>query len=646
MVEEDKKLKKSTRPRKKRKIYSCESCRKFKTRCDFEPSEGKCYRCRMLNLECSLTNDPELTTKFPQVAINNSTKPRIDDLEARVEDMDKKLDIILSKLGEVTSLLNMNTTTTRENTVDHSLTVGFSNATNSLKLQEPPLNLIRDIDSRLFPEKNGNSKSASIEKAKRPYVVARLAFWEYFKQHEELCLELSHQFLIKSHFWIIPGGLKEIDKEYVQKHCFITSVFTIIAMGFDENDKYEKEQEALYPLVEHLLTNTLTMFEKLTDHDIEALLYCCMYRFTRKSKRYRQLSFNPLVLCNFAINSFLNIADFHKLKERVILEETYDSTDLFHLRILNSLTACKLQLSIGFSIFTYQDPFIKELNNLIAKFPQANFRDDIKLSEINLSDVVNAIFLNFKDYFRNFSTVFKQGGNRDRNDESLLVFPELDYWLKNWEELLSKDNGGILWFSYDFFYIMICRSFITEFYQPTLASNVEFLEAVLTTMKHYCISLLNGFLKLPSSLIKGAPIITTNQVVYACLTLCDYLHKFSSTERQQTLNLCTKIYWHLNAIGEKRNEATENVAVIIKSLIDTSKQKLNSSYKQSEEVQTTPAFLRMDQSPTESVSHNNFSIPDVNQFNTFEDFFQDFFDNLQPTAQHMFSTRRSSTTSK
>ena len=137
---------------------------------------------------------------------------------------------------------------------------------------------------------------------------------------------------MKSHFWIIPGGIKSIDREFVEKHCFITSVFTIIAMGFDENDKYEKEQEELYPLVEHLLTNTLTMFEKLIDHDIEALLYCCMYRFTRKSKRYRQLSFNPLVLCNFAINSLLNIVDFHKIKERVLLEEQYNGCLLYTSR--------------------------------------------------------------------------------------------------------------------------------------------------------------------------------------------------------------------------------------------------------------------------------------------------------------------------
>ncbi|CAH01091.1 Urc2p [Kluyveromyces lactis] len=624
------------RPRKKRKTYSCELCRKFKTRCDFEPSEGKCYRCRMLNLDCSLTNDPELNIKFPQVAANESSNNRTEQLEAHVRDMDRKMDIILSKLGEVTSLLNMNNSATRENTVDHSFNTAYISTTNGLKLQEPPLQLIQDIDTRLFPHQD-NSESANLEKAKRPYVVARLAFWDYFKEHENVCLELSHQFLMKSHFWIIPGGIKSIDREFVEKHCFITSVFTIIAMGFDENDKYEKEQEELYPLVEHLLTNTLTMFEKLIDHDIEALLYCCMYRFTRKSKRYRQLSFNPLVLCNFAINSLLNIVDFHKIKERVLLEEQYNGIDLYHLRILNSLTACNLQFSIGFGTFTNQDPFIKELNNLIAKFPQSNFRDDIKLSEINLSDVVNGIFLNFKNYFWSFFNIFKQGGNRDRNDDAILVFPELDYWLKNWEELLSKDNGGILWFSYDFFYVMICRCFIMEFYQQTLAQNTQFLDSILLTMKQYCVSLLHGFLKLPPSLIKGAPIITTNQVVYACLTLCDFLHKFNAKERQQTLNLCTKIYWHLNAIGEKRNEATENVAVIIKSLIDTGKKKMFSSPDSSNSKTSPNEFARVEGLQQTSEIPQTFSIPDVNRFNSFEDFFQDFFENLQPTAQHLFS---------
>lgn len=792
------------KPRKKRKTYSCGVCRKFKTRCDFEPLVGKCHRCNVLRLECSLTKEREeeilaavestskttlapaslVSGQLPALAAANpvvandavvvapvaaTLSSRLNKLESSVGSLNSKLDLALMLLqGSNSAISNLKNLTSskagmgdRNATYDDddddddddaadghdhsdsdsastsaSASVGdhdrderngrglasesdahlpphfkessqtpthnFSkNFVNGIKLQEPPLKLISDIDERLFPTK-AQSQQDILAKTQRPFVVARFNFLKYFNQHEQLCLDLSRDFLVKSHFWIIPGGIKEINRTYVEKHLFITSVFTIIAMGFDENNKYEKEQEQLYPLVERFLTNTLTMFEKLTDHDIEAILYCSMFNISRKSKRHRQLKFNSLVLCNFAVNSVLNIVDFHKIKERVLINEEYSALDLYHLRILNSLTACRLQYSIGSGNFTIQDDMLKEFNNLTAKFPQANFGDDIKISEINLGDIVNGIFLNFKAYFKGFSKRFRaetrshadrnrdvaggatddggKGGkdgngnnSHNGNDASAqelecLVIPELEYWLKNWDELLSKDGGGVLLFAYDFYYSMICRSFLTEFFEEEFQNDVVYFKCALKTMKRYCFSLLDGFLKLPPSLIKGAPAITLHQLVYACLTLCDFLHCFDVAERQQVLNLCTKIYWHLNTIGEKLNEATDNVGKIIKSLIDTSKRKARVSGRSAAprntkrgSPSTTPGFQQSVQSSSalqgskagspqsarsvnsqgsgaDSLAAASFNMPDVDQFNSFEDFFQDFFDNLKPTTQSMFST--------
>nr|Q6YFE6.2 RecName: Full=Uracil catabolism protein 2 [Lachancea kluyveri]AAO06875.2 pyrimidine regulating protein [Lachancea kluyveri] len=707
------------KPRKKRKTYSCGVCRKFKTRCDFEPLVGKCHRCNVLRLECSLTKEREeeilaavestskstlapaslVSGQLPALAAANpvvandavvvapvaaTLSSRLNKLESSVGSLNSKLDLALMLLqGSNSAISNLkNLTSSKAGMGDRNATYDddddgdddghdhsdSDNFVNGIKLQEPPLKLISDIDERLFPTK-AQSQQDILAKTQRPFVVARFNFLKYFNQHEQLCLDLSRDFLVKSHFWIIPGGIKEINRTYVEKHLFITSVFTIIAMGFDENNKYEKEQEQLYPLVERFLTNTLTMFEKLTDHDIEAILYCSMFNISRKSKRHRQLKFNSLVLCNFAVNSVLNIVDFHKIKERVLINEEYSALDLYHLRILNSLTACRLQYSIGSGNFTIQDDMLKEFNNLTAKFPQANFGDDIKISEINLGDIVNGIFLNFKAYFKGFSKRFRAEtrGHADRNRDCLVI-PELEYWLKNWDELLSKDGGGVLLFAYDFYYSMICRSFLTEFFEEEFQNDVVYFKCALKTMKRYCFSLLDGFLKLPPSLIKGAPTITLHQLVYACLTLCDFLHCFDVAERQQVLNLCTKIYWHLNTIGEKLNEATDNVGKIIKSLIDTSKRKAQVSGRLAVPRNTkrgspsmTPGFQQSVQSSSalqgskagspqsarsvnsqgsgaDSLAAASFNMPDVAQFNSFEDFFQDFFDNLKPTTQSMFST--------
>ncbi|SCV02887.1 LANO_0G00848g1_1 [Lachancea nothofagi CBS 11611] len=735
----------STRkPRKKRKTYSCGVCRKFKTRCDFEPMIGRCHRCNVLNLECSLTKEREeeilaaietssgttLSTastdshtqqsaqksSWASQPVASTLNNRLNKLEANLSSLNSKLDLLVMLAQGTNSAATTSTTKNKvsvnladSNLQDKPYSTGDEYSVksddsddriddrdsllpatkedshtysrdyhkvdlNGLKLQEPPLKLISDIDERLFPTK-AKSEKDRIAKTQRPFVVARSNFFKFFNQHEQLCLYLSRDFLVKSHFWIIPGGVKEINRPYVERHVFITSVFAIIAMGFDENNKYEDEQEIMYPLVERLLTNTLTMFERLTDHDIEAILYCSMFNVSRKSKRHRQMKFNSLVLTNFAISSLLNIVDFHKIKERVLMEEDYDALDLYHLRILNSLTACRLQYSIGYGSFLVPDELLKDFNNLTARYPQANFGDDIKISEINLSEIVNHIFLNFKSYFKNFTIAFKakhkdskstprsksSEGTTSRIPDDPLTFPELEYWLKNWDELLSKDGGGVLLFAYNYYYIMICRSFLTEFYEE-YQNDLYFFKSVLKTMKTYCFTLLDGFLKLPSSLIKGAPVITVYQLVFACLTLCDFLHFFNASERQQILNLCTRIYWHLHTIGEKLNEATENVGKIIKSLIETGKKKVNTG---SEALASTDnhllgthsspyaplqTILNNVESPksvmsatshasgAESTTAASFNMPDVDQFNSFEDFFQDFFENLKPTTQTIFSS--------
>ncbi|CCD25768.1 Urc2p NDAI_0F04500 [Naumovozyma dairenensis CBS 421] len=700
---------KNKRPRKKRKISSCDVCRKFKTRCDFEPSLGKCHRCKVLDLECSLDENGTESNTYEKY----SADKRLLNLENEVKSLNAKIDTIISLLQDSKNSYenadqlskasnNEGTSSTGTTLLDENTELSTVESTETItlqggyKLKDPPLKLINGIDERLFPSIATN-KQDQIAREQRPSAVARVDFLKFYEKHQLLCHKLSKEFLVRSHFWIIPGGMKDLSEEFIHQHLFITSVFTIIAMSFADNDKYAKEQETLYPLVERLLTNTLTMFEKLIPHDIEAILYCAMFHISRKAKRYRQLKFNSLVLINFAMFSLLKIVDFHKIKERVLIKEECNLDDLYHLRILNSLTACHIEYCISYGEISPQDSRNKEFNHLIAKFPQSNFGDDIKLSEINLGEIVNNIFLDFKSYFTNFMDIYDKtktkaqsagGTNPSLHKKEMLIFPELNYWLKNWEELLAKDGGGVLLFTFDYYHILICRSFFSE-YLVDMKKSPMFLNDALHTMKEHSFSLLRGFLRLPTSLIKGAPIFTTSELVYACLTLCDFLHWFDPTERQQVLSICTRVYWHLNTIGEKLNEATDNVGKIIKSIIDTSKKRVSLGHypspmkahvplmtkakigdhlpkdsrsksniisqnhtdanKESIDIhkfmssvdlttQEGIKILKSHKSNMENVTARNFHMPDVDKFSSFEDFFQDFFTNLKPNSQKIFST--------
>ncbi|CAR29052.1 ZYRO0F18018p [Zygosaccharomyces rouxii] len=678
------------KPRKKRKTFSCALCRKFKTRCDFEPLVGKCHRCNVLQLDCSLTRDREDeiiaaieesskssiktgTAENPlaehssndgNVVMGGNTvrnpltrtlNNRLNRLEEGFNNVNSKLDLLVMLL-QGNSGVNPLSRMGDEFSDDDSNNTEVPNGSKLVqfpKLKETPLKLIRDLDERLFPTRITSEKD-KIAKKSRPFVVARVNFLEFFERHRKLCLDLSKEFLVRSHSWIIPGGIKEIGEEYAYRHVFITSVFTIIAMSFDDNEKYAEEQEVLYPLVERLLTNTLTMFDKLIPHDIEAILYCCMFNVSRKTKRHRQLQFNSLVLSNFAIDSLLSILDFDEIRRRVLELEQYDMEDLYHLRILNSLSACKLEYSICYGNFSPMNDTLKDLNNLTAKFPQAIFGDDIKISEVNLGNIINTLFQDFESFFNSTKRNFLRDHQKDSDDdtEGILVFQEFKFWLKNWEELLSKDEGGVLQLTFDFYHIVICRSFISE-YLDQMEDFPLFLSYTLNTMRKHSFALLKSFLKLPPFLIRGAPILTSHQLLYACLALYDYLHWFDHSDRQKVLNICTRVYWHLNNIGEKMNEATDNVGKIIKSLIDSSKYRVG--------VQQFSLDHGLKEIPTKNVVAGNlanspgsthslissvestaagFTMPDVEQFSTFEDFFQDFFDNLKPNARSIFASSK------
>ncbi|CAB4255225.1 similar to Saccharomyces cerevisiae YDR520C URC2 Putative Zn(II)2Cys6 motif containing transcription factor [Maudiozyma barnettii] len=750
VIREDRKnIDPTKKMRKKRKLYSCETCRKFKTRCDFEPIVGKCHRCNVLKISCSLTREREEeifsaietntfdteenvntersdtifdmdTSKGSMIAnhpLTTRLNERLTNLENKFDSLTHKIDLLLllaqgssSAKSSAEDVINSSNAvhdnlrnkldtphnislkkiTSDEGHIDELNTQSDITSTEFYKLKETPLKIINDIDERLFPL-TATSKKEALDREQRPSAVARVNFLQFYGKNSALCLGLCKEFLVRSHFWIIPGGIKELNDDFVKNHLFITSVYTIIAMSSSDNEKYDELQETLYPLVERLLTNTLTMFDKLIVHDIEAILYCCMFHISRKAKRHRQLKFNSMVLANFALFSLMNNVDFYKLKERVLTHEKYEDSDLYHLRVLNSLTACHLQYSIAHGSMVPQDKMLKEFNNLIAKFPQSNFGDDIKLSEINLGDIVTSIFTDFGQFFEDFLTRFSND-HQNTKERQFVIFPELNYWLKNWEELLAKDGGGVLLFTYDFYHTMICRSFLIEFLDQVKTCPF-LLESLIYTMREHIFSLLKGFLRLPPSLIKGAPILTTNEMVYACMTLSDYLHWFEPNEKQEILSICTRVYWHLNTIGEKLNEVTENVGKIIKFIITTAKNRANmgpftpsfvdiSTLKPEapEETQDQRSIStvigRIDQNFTSEkdtstqqkdksvkvqlltkdnkslLNTNNdtatvtnkagpqFSMPDADRFNSFEDFFQDFFTHLKPATQKMFPSSK------
>lgn len=642
-------------PRRKRKTFSCASCRKLKTRCDFEPQVGKCHRCSVLKLDCSLTHERKSEIDKTSDGVDEETEETggnsgsangsIRKLEGEILSMKEKLDLLCDVLVDKKLPINEKI---RGNS-DYEYFKGMKSKVNYLdnSTNNSPWNVINRIDFKLF--KRFKKYEIFAKLCKEDFIIG------FFEKNQDFCLRLANNFLNKAHFWIIPGGLTKIDKSYVLRNPFITSVFILISLNFDHEgikSPIEDElQKKLYWIVRKILGLAMTI-TPLTDHDSEAILYCSIYSIARKSE---QPQLDTWLISGSGIKQMMITTKFHDLLKRVELKN-FDMTDLFHLRIWNSLCISHVQNSIGYGrpFLISEDYF--HICEWILKFPQINIEDNVRYAELQVSRLCYDLF-----YEKNLMLEVIRLDQFKTVEEGVQVveFNKLHDWFCNNEALIDQDISNILMFCYEFYHIILTKRIISAFSEDGEDYRVvKFQKIGLNSIIHYSHALINRFLSLETFLIKGSPNFLLNIIIYTSLTLYENLINMIEADKRNSINLITKIYWKLNQIGESQNDATDTVGKIIKNLVldnlgphdptngttststmdhsslETHQEgdyeplhdDVNNEYSNDYNVfkqQQTVSSLR-----STSVIENSglgFEIPDVGKFDTFEDFFKDMF---------------------
>ncbi|ODV88088.1 hypothetical protein CANARDRAFT_26246 [[Candida] arabinofermentans NRRL YB-2248] len=548
--------------KRKRRVFSCSNCRKLKTKCGFDPGAPSCSRCHRLRLDCSLSStvstektnfkhsdmqtvgeqiEPSTSGRFAAGIrrMSSLTPTQQVDFDDRLFAVENTVDSFNSKLTMLLDMVKQSVSNGHQ--VDFNVSKVDPAFTSSIHDSLAPLNVIKQIDSKLFKRVN----------KKAPFTKICDEFLKFYFENERLCLELSRSFLEISHFWIIPGGVTQIDRKYVVEHPFITCVFVILAMCFDENYKYVKEQNQLYLLTAKLLGVALVT-EPLTDHDIEAILYISMYNIARKPK---QSEFDCWLLSSMGLKHSIISIDYKNIMDRVS-KNIFNADDMFHLRIFNSMCSVHFQNAIGYGRPIMVPANFYDLHSLTIKFPKATVGDAIKVAELDLYMILSNDLSN-QNYFK--------GGINE--DDGLLVFSDLVDWKNKWSKIIEQDVSQMLTFAFNFSQIMLSRKYI-YLYKERNELNHERLLVAYNTACQFSFDMLDKLLSLSNNLVKGSPSFQLNQIVYACVTLCDFLDVMKPYERKMTLNLISKIYWHLNKIGEKMNDATDTIAKIIKQLVE------------------------------------------------------------------------------
>ncbi|QPG75485.1 hypothetical protein FOA43_002840 [Brettanomyces nanus] len=540
--------------KKKRRVFSCNNCRKLKTKCTYEPNSTCCDRCHRLRLSCSL---PEPLAKISGRRVYNSTtsqtgsssglETRIDDLELNLkhkfESFDSKMDTMMEMIHRMDSSA---TVQTNQSSV-HYMSTAMQASASSYSSRILPrynslssLNVINQIHSRLFDHspKNNDAFHESIQE-----------FIKFYYANEELCLALSKEFLNIAHFWIIPGGIGEVDREYVIKHPFSSCVYCIIAMGFDNDYKFVEQKKELYPIARSLMVNT-SLTIPLSDHDIEAVLYVCTYGMTKQAY---QSEFDGWILSSLAFKHCIISLDLQNILNRVKMG-VFSDDDIFHLRIFNAVCCCHYQFAVGYDRPVMMDLDYVKLHQLILQFPNATIGDAIKVAELELYQLLSRDLVEMSP-----GDVYCQV-----SEDNKLTFAHLIDWLSNWDKIIAKDVTHGLIFSYNFAHLLLARKFI----QAESQVDHAILPLAYNTACQYSFEIINQLLALPEAYVRGSPLFHLSHIVYSCVTLFDFLDVMKPSERKKSLNLISKVYWHLNKAGEKINVATDSIAQIIRKLVE------------------------------------------------------------------------------
>ncbi|CAN6612962.1 hypothetical protein TRVA0_005S01882 [Trichomonascus vanleenenianus] len=588
-------------PRKRRSL-SCNTCRRLKTRCDFERSKNKCHRCFMLRLPCSLslsdvkvkeesagelssaglsledlpnanTNAPNSanllsTAAVPPAAISSdspsSQSSRLDALEntlGRMASVLENIQVSLEKLQQSREL------TKKDDVIQiNSSNVGLSTAgtpqipelVQRLPLSQAfdenaPLIIIRDIDHRLF---NRHSRYESV-------YYASNEIYNWISQRPQYANQMVSVFRQKCGGYMLMFGLadeKDGDGDIMYKldlfnqnrfvqggmSPLLAGVLILQGMRCDDKDTHDELQPQLFDTVRRVLSTSL-MTSPLYLCDLEAMLYIAQFNVARKPK---QPIFDSWLLTGYAIKLFLLSVPFGSFISRLD-EGLGQGMDLYTMRLWNGLCLCHLQyaLASGKPVLIPSE-YLNQCSKIAAirnRMPS----DLINVGEIAMLVLLAQLQISASDGSSSNSSSYSS------QQQYTGTYSELERWKSEFWNVLEIDSARSLHIGYDYCHVVLaCRQ---------LKQNPTDPKAYQVAIDRSS-SIIRHFLDLSPSSIEAMPNYPLCILIYAAMTLCRFIHQ--SRDRHATLNLIARIYWYLYHIGNQPRDIVHSISNIIKSLVE------------------------------------------------------------------------------
>lgn len=510
-----------SKPRRKRKTLSCEVCRKAKVKCRFLQKDV-CERCDRLRLSC------------------NSKVTDID--TSKVQNIEGSLEVLANNVSNLFNLHTQNIIMFDQisKRLDALEAKNLESVKDDISLPSredelAPSVLIEKVRSALLQKPNMEEKTK--------FEIACDLFIHFYSEHEKICLDLSKEFLDISHYYIIPGGISIIDKKYVCEHPLITCVFVNIALMLSADYKNSQIHLEICSILKKMIS-CINEDSEISDHDIEAILYACMYDIG---------TFDKWILSSIGIMRYFLSIDASKIIKRVG-SGIFTDDDLFHLRIFNALSACHLRIAIETGRSAMYDENHWLLHETTVKFPNATVGDAIQVAQVEL-------FRLFTKVLEQQNKFFIDSFNFEFDGSNVLRCKRLEEWRTKWEKIIDKDVSRICMYSY----LFICVLMI-EKYQHLRK------EKVIMSSIHYASYVLILFTSTTSEFVRGLPMLQINGIVYVCVVLFKDLEFMDIQTREATIKLIFRTYWNLHKMGQKTNDAIATIANIICKLVELAQQ--------------------------------------------------------------------------
>lgn len=663
-------VKKQTR---KRRSLSCLKCRKLKTRCDFDPQKGMCYRCSVLRLPCSLSDGnaakPTLNGLKAEDSFNNGSDSSATSsinynhgineeaitIDSRLRGLEQGIQAIYEYLRALTPVMqtqriSVSTPNVQINSQGVGLPSSFSALSDSTNISSnrlrtdhnaAPLSRIRSIDYKLF---------SRAEKYEAMNIAGR-EIVEWISQRPQYCQKMAHIFLSKCCRDVIRTELS-LSHLTEQSSVLLQGALVLQGMRCDEKSSHDELQPHLYTMVRRLLSTAL-MTTPLLYEDIEAMLYLAHFNIARKPN---QPIFDSWLLTGSAVKLYLLSVDFYDVVVRTDKGSSGEG-DLYLFRLWNGICLCHLQYSVA----TWRPVMIPsdylDQCGKISTMMGCNPIDTTNSAEI-------ALLVILSHHLGILSSSYD--------------FPRaINEWKAKYEYHFASDQAHMLEISYAYAHVILGCKFIHDHREtPEMIPRQVYQDAI-----SFSSSIIRMFLDLPPSKIDGMPNYPLCILIYACLTLTSFLQQ--TDDRHSTLNLITKVYWYLYHMGERSKDIINSISLIIKSLIENASHKVlgspysenidtpqeniktmysattkssvaneaaqvNSTMAQTAHTAQIPQIIQVPQpsdvqdlyqgyssDPKRNINDENSSLlPDISQYQTFDEFFEVIFSrvNLPMTA--------------